>query len=59
MTRYLAAFAVWSGVALGIAQAQQVTPSPAEREAKAREFFTVALSNPTGGAFCSCVQHGY
>jgi cytochrome oxidase Cu insertion factor (SCO1/SenC/PrrC family) len=43
MTRYLAAFAVWSGVALGVAQAQQVAPSPAEREAKAREFFTDTL----------------
>jgi cytochrome oxidase Cu insertion factor (SCO1/SenC/PrrC family) len=40
MTRYLAAFAVWSGVALGVAEAQQVAPSPAEREAKAREYFT-------------------
>lgn len=43
MTRFLAAFAVWSGVALGVAQAQQVAPSPAEREAKAREFFTDTL----------------
>jgi cytochrome oxidase Cu insertion factor (SCO1/SenC/PrrC family) len=39
----LAAFAVWSGVALGVAQAQQVAPSPAEREAKAREYFTDTL----------------
>lgn len=43
MTRYLAAFAVWSGVALGVAQAQQVAPSPAEREAKAHEFLTDTL----------------
>jgi cytochrome oxidase Cu insertion factor (SCO1/SenC/PrrC family) len=43
MTRFLAAFAVGSAVALGAAQAQQVAPSPAEREAKAREFFTDTL----------------
>ena len=43
MTRFLAAFAVWSAVALGVAQAQQTAPSPAEREAKAREFFTDTL----------------
>jgi cytochrome oxidase Cu insertion factor (SCO1/SenC/PrrC family) len=43
MTRFLAAFAVGSAVALGVAQAQQVAPSPAEREAKAREFFTDTL----------------
>ena len=43
MTRVLAAFAVGSAVALGVAQAQQAAPSPAEREAKAREFFTDTL----------------
>jgi hypothetical protein len=43
VTRFLAAFAVGSAVALGVAQAQQVAPSPAEREAKAREFFTDTL----------------
>jgi protein SCO1 len=49
MTPLLAAFAVWSAVALGVAQAQQVAPSPAEREAKAREFFTDTLLTTGSG----------
>ena len=39
MLRFLAMLAVWSGFALGGEQAQ----SPAEREAKAREYFTDTL----------------